>query len=164
MEYPVWLRIVALLFSAAAFADQPQRGNLRLSKHVLAGGGEFSSSQVFRMHGVMCPSTPVGVSSDNQFFVHAGYMEPTFQVSPLSPIQDLVIERLPATGYVHLSWAAVPSAAYYVIYRDSYHDFVPGPASRIATTSSNSFTDVNTLALPARTYFYVVTWVSTQDQ
>jgi hypothetical protein len=163
MKYTVLGRIVVLLFSVAAFAEQPQSGNLRLTRHVLTGGGASSGAGSLRVSSVTCLSTPVGVSSNSQFSLYAGYMVPAFQVAPLSPIRNLVITRLPATNNMHLSWAAVPVAGYYVIYRDSNPGFVPGPASRIGTSSTNAFTDVNAVTLPTRTYFYVVTWVRSQN-
>ena len=144
--------------SVCAFAQPQQSENFRITKSVLDAGGGASSSANFQLISAFGQPTPIGVSSSTNFTLHAGFLTPVFGVSPLSPIQDLVIQRVAGMSTnVQLDWSAIPGATSYTIYREATPNFVPGPANQIGTSATNSFTDVGAVALPAVKYFYNVT-------
>ena len=89
--------------------------------------------------------------------VSAGFLTPTFEVAPLSPIQDLVIRRQPASTNMKLDWSAIAGATSYSIYRGTTALFTPAPENLIGTNTTNTFTNIGAVGLPATRYFYVVT-------
>jgi len=78
-----------------------------------------------------------------------------FEVSPLSPIQELVIiENQPD---VVLHWERIDGAISYKVYRSDDPMFVPAPINEIGTAPDTTYTDVNAALLPLGKYFYNVT-------
>jgi hypothetical protein len=150
--------LTLVIFAAMALAQPQQSENFRITKSVLDAGGGASSSANFHLISAFGQPTPIGVSSSQNFTLSAGFLTPQFAASPLSPIQDLVIQRAAALGAdVLLNWTAVTGAALYTIYRDTDPLFTPGPGNQIGTSATNSFTDVGAVGLPAVKYFYNVT-------
>lgn len=140
------------------FAQPQQSENFRITKSVLDAGGGASTSTNFRLVSAFGQPTPIGVSSSTNFVLSAGFLSPAFGVSPLSPIQDLVIMRMTGlSNDVKLDWSAIPGATLYTIYRDTNPLFIPGPGNQIGTSATNTFTDVGAVGLPAIKYFYNVT-------
>ena len=76
-------------------------------------------------------------------------------MSPLSPVQQLVIE--PINPDVLLAWPRTSGAARYAIYRDAVPLFTPGPSNCLGSTTDTTFTDPNVAALPPTQNFYIVT-------
>lgn len=156
-----WI-LILLLAGIAGYAPtvlaQPQQSeNFRITKSVLDAGGGVSTSTNFRLTSAFGQPTPVGVASSTNFVLSAGFLSPMFSVSPLSPIQDLVIMRQPASDNMKLDWSAVSGATVYYIYRDANPLFTPAPGNLLGTSATNSFTDANAVGLPAIKYFYIVT-------
>lgn len=140
------------------FAQPQQSENFRITKSVLDAGGGASTSTNFRLVSAFGQPTPIGVSLSTNFVLSAGFLSPAFGVSPLSPIQDLVIMRMTGlSNDVKLDWSAIPGATLYTIYRDTNPLFTPGPGNQIGTSATNTFTDVGAVGLPAIKYFYNVT-------
>jgi hypothetical protein len=142
MLLPVWL------------LAQPQSENFYLIKQVIDAGGGASSSANFQLYSAFGQPTPVGVQSSESFVLYAGYLSPTFAVSPLSPIQTLVITPVPPSTV--LIWQSISGAHSYNIYRDINPQFTPA-GNLIGTVSDTTFTDANALGLPLGKYFYIVT-------
>jgi hypothetical protein len=140
---PVWL------------LAQPQSENYRITKQVIDAGGGASSSANFQLYSAFGQPTPVGVQSSESYVLYAGYLTPTFAVSPLSPIQTLVITPIPPSTV--LCWQSIPGANSYKIYRDLDPRFTPETGNLIDTVSDTTFTDTNALGLPLGKYFYIVT-------
>jgi hypothetical protein len=124
---------------------------------VLDAGGALSTSTNFRLVSAFGQPTPIGVASSANFTLSSGFLSPVFSTSPLSPIQNLVIIRQPASNNMKLDWGAIAGATLYTIYRDVTSTFTPGPSNQIGTSATNTFTDVNAVSLPAIKYFYIVT-------
>jgi hypothetical protein len=141
----------------AIFAQPQQSENFRITKSVLDAGGGPSTSANFQLVSAFGQPTPIGVASSTNFLLSAGFFSPIFSVSPLSPIQDLVIMRQPASNNMKLDWSAIAGATLYTIYRDPNPLFTPGPGNLLGTNTSNTYTDVNAVSLPAIKYFYNVT-------
>ena len=156
------LILIAVVASYAFTASaQPQQSeNFRITKSVLDAGGGASNSANFQLISAFGQPTPVGLSSSANFNLSAGFLSPMFSVSPLSPIQDLVIMRQPASLNMQLDWSVIEGAATYTIYRDTSSTFTPGPGNLLGTSSTNSYTDANAVGLPAFKYFYIVTSTS----
>ncbi|MBM3324225.1 MAG: hypothetical protein FJY66_01005 [Calditrichaeota bacterium] len=87
--------------------------------------------------------------------LYAGFLNPTFAVSPLSPIQALVIKQ--SQPDVILYWEPIAGAASYKIYRSLDPMSIPGPGDFIGTANDTTYTDVNATTLPGGKYFYNVT-------
>jgi len=151
------LRTASLLLPALLLAQPQQSENFRITKSVLDAGGGASNSTNFQLVSAFGQPTPIGVSSSSNFVLSAGFLSPQFAASPLSPIQDLVIRRAPASNNMQLDWGAIAGATLYTIYRDTNPLFTPGPANQLGTSPTNSFTDVNAVTLPAVKHFYNVT-------
>ena len=150
--------LLMLLIASLAFAQPQQSENFRITKSVLDAGGGASSSANFNLVSAFGQPTPIGVSSSANFILSAGFLSPMFEVAPLSPIQNLVIQRQPGlSNDVKLDWGAIPGATLYTIYRDTNPLFVPGPGNQIGTSATNTFTDVGAVSLPAIRYYYNVT-------
>jgi hypothetical protein len=158
MKY-LWIFLLAAIISygPTVFAQPQQSENFRIAKSVLDAGGGASTSTNFRLTSAFGQPTPIGVSSSTSFVLSAGFLSPQFAASPLSPIQDLVIKRAPASNNVQLDWSAISGATLYTVYRDVTPTFTPSPSNQIGTSATNSFTDVNAVNLPAIKYFYNVT-------
>ncbi len=148
------------IFCVSAFAQPQQSENFRITKSVLDAGGGASTSANFRLVSAFGQPTPVGVSSSTNFVLSAGFLSPTFAAAPLSPIQDLVMIRQPASNNMKLDWGTIPGATLYTIYRDVTSNFTPGPGNLLGTSATNTFTDVGAVSLPATKYFYNVTSTS----
>ncbi len=157
MKRVLFILICALLCGSALFAQPQQSENFRITKSVLHAGGGASTSANFRLVSAFGQPTPIGVSSSANFVLSAGFLTPSFAASPLSPIQNLVIIRQPASNNMKLDWGTIAGATLYTIYRDVTPTFTPGPGNLLGTSATNTFTDVGAVNLPATKYFYNVT-------
>ena len=129
-----------------------------ITKSVLDAGGGPSSSASFHLVSAFGQPTPIGLQSSANFVLSAGFLSPMFGESPLSPISNLVIQRMPALSMnMKLDWGAIPGANTYYIYRDTNPLFTPAPGNLVGTTPTNQFIDVNAVGLPALKYFYTIT-------
>ena len=147
------------IFSVSAFCQPQQSENFRITKSVLDAGGGTSSSANFQLISAFGQPTPVGVSFSTNFTLYAGFLSPTFAIAPTSPIQDVVIVRMPGlSSNMKLDWSTIPNATEYAIYRDTNSNFVPGPGNQVGTSATNTFTDLGAVSLPAVQYFYIVTY------
>jgi len=151
--------LTALCACAMTVAAQPQQSaNFRISKSVLDASGGACTSTNFRLSSVLGQPTPIGSSSSANFALSSGFLSPAFAVSPLSPIQQLVI--LPQIPDVLLNWERIAGAAQYSVYRSTDPLFSPGPMTLLGSVSDTSFTDINIAGLTAVRNYYVVTAVS----
>ncbi|MBU1707997.1 hypothetical protein KKG05_06080 [bacterium] len=149
-----FLYFMILLFPALLIA-QPQSENFMMTKQVLDAGGAYSTSENFQLTSAYGQPSPIGVQSSESFNLSGGFLSPMFEVSPLSPIQELVIiEDQPD---VILHWERIDGAISYKIYRSDDPMFTPEPINEIGTAPDTTFTDVNAALLPLGKYFYNVT-------
>jgi hypothetical protein len=95
------------------------------------------------------------VQSSETFTLSGGSLSPMFAVSPVSPIQQLVI--LQDQPDVILYWEPIQGANSYKIYRSDDPMFTPEPGDEIGTATDTTFTDENAATLPLGKYFYIVT-------
>jgi hypothetical protein len=147
---------IALALAPVLLLAQPQQSeDFRITKQVLDAGGAASSSANFQLISAYGQPTPIGAQTSQDFVLYAGFLNPTFAVSPLSPIQELVI--LQSQPDVILYWEPIVGAASYKIYRSLDPMFIPGPGDYIGTATDTTYTDVNATTLPAGKYFYNVT-------
>jgi hypothetical protein len=136
------LFVVALL-PVLALAQPQQSENFRIAKSVLDGGGGPSSSASFQLVSAYAQPSPLGIQTSTNFILSGGFLSPTFEVSPVSPVQALVIQ--PIGVDVHLCWRPIGGADYYKIYR--------------GFSTDTTFTDIGACLLPAVRYYYAVTTV-----
>ena len=141
-----------VLFPALLFA-QSSSEHFTLAKSVMDAGGGKSSSANFSLLSAFGQPTPIGVQSSANFTLYAGFLSP-YAVSPLSPIQELVIWA--ASHDAHLHWEAVPNANSYDVYRDTDPLFTPGPGNHLATVTDTFYVDLNVPVLPNERYYYSV--------
>lgn len=145
--------LIAILFPALLFA-QSSSEHFTLAKSVLDAGGGTSTSENFTLVSAFGQPTPIGVQTSANFTLFAGFLSPMLQVSPLSPIQHLVIKE--AQPDARLFWEHISGAGSYSIYRDTAIDFVPGPANFIGTVADTFFTDTNVFVGPLERQYYIV--------
>ncbi|MCB9358090.1 MAG: hypothetical protein H6508_01385 [Calditrichaeota bacterium] len=145
--------LLLLLFPAVLWA-QSSSENFTLTKSVMDAGGGASSSANFGLVSAFGQPTPIGVQTSENFTLYAGFLSPSLGVSPLSPIQQLVIHE--ATPDALLYWEAISGAGSYSIHRAATFNFVPDGSNLIGTTSNTTFTDTNVLAGPETQQYYIV--------
>jgi hypothetical protein len=148
------MALCAILWSSALYAQPQQSASFRITHSVLDGSGGSSASASFRLSGALGQPTPIGAQSSANFALSAGFLSPVFAISPLSPIQHLVI--LFDNPDVHLNWERIATAQSYSVYRDTTALFTPGAANQIGTATDTFYVDVNALNLPLGKYFYSV--------
>lgn len=153
-------RILILLITVAlncglVLAQPQQSANFRIQKSVLDAGGAPGTSANFRLVSAFGQPSPIGFQSSTSFRLSGGFLSPTLGVSPLSPIQQLVIQQL--NPDVRLAWPRVTGAAQYHVYRSTDPLFTPGPSNYLGTAADTVFTDANITALPATRNYYIVT-------
>jgi hypothetical protein len=147
-----------LLLPALALAQPQSSAHFRLPGSVLDAGGTAASSSNFRLVSAFGQPSPLGFESSANFRHSGGFLAPLFSVSPLSPIQHLVI--LAQTPNVRLHWPRVPGATQYKVYRSTEPQFTAGAANYLGTAADTTYTDANILGLsPVRNY-YIVSAVS----
>jgi hypothetical protein len=147
--------LLALALLAVPALAQPQQSeNFRITKSVIDAGGTQGASTDFRLYSAFGQGTPVGTQSSDDFVLYAGYLSPSFAVSPLSAIQDLVILVMPPD--VHLHWDPIFGAERYKVFRATSASFTPSPANRIATVADTFYVDVNATGLTGSRYYYCV--------
>jgi len=97
--------------------------------------------------------TPIGLQSSANFNLYAGSLSPVLNVSPLSPIQRLVIKD--AQPDARLYWESRSGAGSYSIHRAPITEFTPGPGNFVATVTDTFYTDAGVLAGPATQQDYM---------
>lgn len=133
---------------------QSSSENFTLTKSVIDAGGGAASSANFNLVSAYGQPTPVGLQSSANFTLSAGFLSPRLMVSPLSPIQRLVIKESQPDAL--LSWETIAGAASYSVHRGTTYNFVPSQSNLIGTTTTTSYTDTNVLAGPEVQQYYVV--------
>lgn len=133
---------------------QSSSENFTLTKSVMDAGGGASSSANFNLVSAFGQPTPIGVQSSENFELFAGFLTPVLGVSPLSPIQELVIA--PNGADALLWWETRIGAGSYSIHRATAYEFAPTPGNLIATVSDTTFTDVGVLSTPETQQYYIV--------
>ncbi len=133
---------------------QSSSENFTLTKSVVDAGGGASSSTNFNLVSAFGQPTPIGVQSSENFNLFAGFLTPVLGVSPLSPIQELVIA--PNGTNANLWWEARVGAGSYSIHRATTYEFAPTPGNLVATVTDTTYTDVGVLATPATQQYYIV--------
>jgi hypothetical protein len=144
-----------LVTTSLVFAQPQQSENFRITKSVIDAGGAVSSSADFRLTSAFGQPSPLGWQSSADFRLSGGFLSPILLVSPLSPIQDLVIAY--AALDAHLNWSSRSGAHSYKIYRDTEAMFTPSPSNFIGATADTFFVDANVLNLPEVRYYYNIT-------
>ena len=148
------MRLVFFIFLPTLMWAQSSSENFALTKSVIDAGGGASSSTNFNLVSAFGQPTPIGVQTSANFALYAGFLSPVLAVSPLSPIQRLVIKE--SQPDARLWWEAVPGAGSYSIHRDVNYQFTPTPANLVATISDTTYTDTNVLAGPLTQQYYIV--------
>lgn len=148
------MRTLFILILPALLWAQSSSENYTLTKSVLDAGGGTSTSENFRLVSAFGQPTPIGVQTSTNFTLFAGFLSPMLLVSPLSPIQELVIKE--AQPDARLYWEHVPGAGSYSIYRDILINFVPGPSNFVATVADTFYTDTNVFASSPEQQYYIV--------
>lgn len=145
--------LIAILIPVLMFAQSSSEHFIETRSVLDGGGGVFSSANVTLVSALGQP-TPAGVLSSAHFTLYAGFLSPMLQVSPLSPIQHLVIKEMQPDAKLY--WERIIGAGSYSIYRDTTIDFVPGPGNFIATVSDTLYTDTNVFPTPPERQYYIV--------
>lgn len=148
------MKYLAVLFLPLVLWAQSSSEHFALAKSVLDAGGSVQSSANFELTSVVGQPTPPGRLSSASFVLYAGFLSPRFAISPLSPIQRLVI--LEATPNINLYWESVEGASGYSVFRDTTIDFVPSTGNLIGSTTGTAFVDTNVLAGPEFRQYYIV--------
>ncbi len=146
--------LLALIIPVLLLAQPPQSEHFTLTKSVIDAGGGASSSAHFSLVSAFGQPTPIGMQSSENFTLYAGFLSPILQVSPLSPIQRLVIKEAQPDALLY--WEPIPGAGSYSVYRDAVINFTPGSGNFVATLTDTFFTDAGVLAAPATQQYYIV--------
>ncbi len=149
------MKIFVLLFIPLLVLAESSSENFVLTRSVIDAGGGSSSSESFEQVSAFGQSIPIGSQTSENFSLSAGFIHPVFMVSPLSPIQELVIKENQPN--IDLWWEAILGAGTYSIYRDTLSGFTPSEFNFIGSTSGSSYTDTGITATPAEQYYYIVT-------
>ncbi len=147
-------KVLVLFFLPALLWAQSSSETFTLTKSVIDAGGGASSSTNFNLVSAFGQPTPIGVQTSANFTLSAGFLAPSLAVSPLSPIQHLVIKEAQPDAILY--WETIAGAGSYSVYRAAAIDFTPGPGNLIGTTTNATFTDTNVLAGPAVQQYYIV--------
>ena len=149
--------VSGMVFGSAAnlWAQPQQSANFAIQKSVLDAGGGVATSANFGLISAYGQPSPTGVQASTNFTLSGGFLNSMFSVSPLSPIQALVIK--PMVPNVVLYWPPVNTATGYEVYRSTDPRFVPGPMNLLGTTSDTTFTDNNIVGLTVARNYYIVT-------
>lgn len=147
-------KTLLLLLLPALLLAQSESENFVLTKSAVNAGGGGASSANFNLVSSFGQPTPVGVQSSENFTLFAGFLSPTLSVSPLSPIQQLVIRQAQPDAVLY--WEEIPGATSYSVHRDAAYNFSPGPGNFVGTVTGTSFTDTNVLSGPAIQQYYIV--------
>lgn len=137
--------------SELVFAQPSQSENFRITKSVIDAGGSASSSENFRLVSAFGQSSPLGAQSSESFTLWPGFLTPLIEISPLSPIQALVIQATPPD--VTLAWERITGANSYNIYRSTSAAFTPAPANFVEAVADTFYVT----APAAEKYFYIIT-------
>jgi hypothetical protein len=148
--------LILLLLPVFVFA-QASSENFNLTKSVMDAGGGASSSENFTLISAFGQPSPLGNQFSENFLLHPGFLHPEYLVSPLSPIQELVIKENQPD--VNLWWEAIPGASLYKVHRDTVSVFTTSGDNLIGTTSDTTYTDIGITATAAAQNFYIVTSV-----
>lgn len=148
------MKLLIALFIPALLLAQSSSEHFTLAKSVIDAGGGASSSANFGLVSAFGQPTPVGLQSSANFNLYAGFLSPVLQVSPLSPIQRLVIKE--AQPDARLFWESRAGAGSYSIYRDTAVNFTPGPGNFVATVTDTFYTDTGVLSGPLTQQYYIV--------
>ncbi len=144
-------KLLFVLLAEIALAQPQQSEDFRITKSVIDAGGAASVSENFRLVSAFGQPSPLGAQISESFHMWPGFLTPMPEISPLSPIQALVIQSTPPN--VALVWERIPSANSYNIYRATSVEFTPGPANFVETVADTFYT-----ATPSATqYFYIIT-------
>lgn len=146
--------LVVLIIPVLLLAQPPQSEHFTLTKSVVDAGGGLSASSNFQLVSAYGQATPVCIQSSTHFIMYAGFLTPSLGVSPLSPIQELVI--YPDGENARLWWEHVPGAESYSVYRDEEYAFTAGPGNFVATVADTFFEDVGVLANPLIQQYYII--------
>jgi hypothetical protein len=147
--------IFAFMLVPGLLLAQPQSENFVMTKQVLDAGGAASVSETFALTSAYGQPSPIGVQASETFILSGGFLSPMFAVSPVSPIQQLVI--LQDQPDVILFWEPIQGANSYIIYRSDDPIFMPDPMYEVGTASDTTFIDADAVTLPLGKYFYIVT-------
>ncbi len=142
------------LLASLTFAQPQQSENFVITKSVLDAGGGFSSSADFHLTSAFGQPSPIGAQTSEHFSLSGGFLSPLAAISPLSPIQALVIQGDDADVYLY--WERVSGAVSYQIYRGDSANFAPAPGNRVGGTSDTSYVDSGVVPVSLRC-FYIVT-------
>ena len=154
MKKPILLILLTLITIPPAFSQPPQSENFMITKSVLDAGGGRGSSADFRLTSAFGQPSPLGAQTSENFSLSGGFLSPLAAISPLSPIQALVIQGDDADVYLY--WERVSGAVSYQIYRGTTADFAPAPGNRVGGTSDTSYVDSGVVPAALRC-FYIVT-------
>ena len=145
--------LLTVLFPILLWA-QSSSENFSMTKSVIDAGGTTSESENFHLVSAFGQPTPVGIQSSEDFILSAGFLSPEFMVSPLSPIQDLVIQ--PSGNNIILNWSLASGANSYKIYRDTTTTVMISALNLVGISADTFFVDVNAQSLPFARYCYAV--------
>ena len=146
--------LLCLLVPALLLAQPQQSEHFRITKSVIDAGGGISTSGNFALTSAFGQPTPIGTQSSEHFRLYAGYLSPVLSVSPLSPIQRLVIKE--AQPDAILTWEAIAGAGSYSVYRNHEINFTPGTNNLVGTTTSTTYIDSGVLAGSFAQQYYIV--------
>jgi len=153
------LILLALLLTPSILFGQPQQStDFRIIRSVIDGGGTNGVSQDFRLTSAYSQPSPLGLSRSVDFVLSSGFLASMLSVSPLSPIQDLVIFY--DAPYARLNWSPQARAHSYKIYRDTNPLFVPDSLTFLAATTDTFFVDTHVPSPPKRHYYYAATAIN----
>ncbi|MBU0509350.1 hypothetical protein KKH27_11015 [bacterium] len=149
------LLLILLMLPALAWAQPQQSENFQITKSVIDAGGAASASENFQLVSAFGQPSPLGAQTSESFNLWAGFLTPTVAISPLSPIQALVIQA--AQPNVLLAWERIASANSYKIYRDTTAIFTPGPGNYLDAVGDTAYYDATAIGLPPIRHYYIVT-------
>jgi hypothetical protein len=149
MKYITFLLLIPVFVFAQSSSE-----NFILTKSVIDAGGGASSSANFNQVSAFGQPSPLGLQSSESFILSPGFLNPQFLVSPLSPIQELVIKQNQPN--VNLWWERIPGAVTYRVYRDTLATFTPSPANLLDTVTDTLYTDINVIPGLQPSYFYII--------
>jgi hypothetical protein len=146
--------LILLLLCAVAWAQPQQSTDFRMTKSVIDAGGTLSTSTDFRLTSAFGQPSPLGMQSSTNFILSPGFLSPMFSVSPISPIQNLVIRF--NRPDIRLDWGRIPGAHSYVVYRDTSTYFTPSASNQIGIAADSFYVDNTVSSLTYWHYYYIV--------
>ncbi|MCA9994625.1 MAG: M23 family metallopeptidase [Anaerolineales bacterium] len=146
---PITAEVVAVLN-----ADNPTSSSYELASSTFGMGGGTKSSASYTVNGTSGQTHETGSASSPSYQVNSGYwVDPDTGCTAVSAAAPLI--ETTVSNQVKLSWASVPNATSYNIYRSTNAPYFT-PSTLYDTANTSPWYDDGAIGTPSSNYFYII--------